>query len=294
MHKLRYNYFNLKEVTHNMGKIFNKINQWIAKWLIKDIYQPINERLTDFERLCQHIHPADIILIEGRSRVSRAIRAITQSPWTHAALYIGKLQELNPNQQELINKYYQGPNNIPLIIESNMGKGVTIEPLSIYKHYHIRICHPEGISKKSINIVLDYALSKIGYPYDSRQIIDLLRFFIPWWVLPRTWRSSLFTYHAGGNTKLTCSLLIAESFYKAKFPILPVITEKTIDSYFELIQRNPKLMVPCDFDYSPFFKVIKYPIIDLTNTNHEDIIWKDAFLSNDQYGILSKEKINGD
>jgi len=273
-----------------MRKILTKLNQAISNWLTTDIYKANNEFLTDFERLSRHIRPADIILVEGRSRASRAIRAITQSAWTHSALYIGTINEMSAPQKKIMTKYYQGAKNTPLVIESNMGKGVTIEPLATYKNNHLRICRPEGINQPGINIVIDYSLSKVGHPYDNQQIFDLARFFIPWWILPTTWRSSLFTYHAGGNTKLTCSLLIAEAFYKAKFPILPVMTEKTINSYFELIQRNPRLMVPCDFDYSPFFKVIKYPIIDLTNMNKENIIWQECLISNDEYGITHKKQ----
>lgn len=276
-----------------MNKILLKINKLVSNWLIKDIHRPINEKLTDFTRLCQHIAPADIILVEGRSRVSRAIRAITQSPWTHAALYIGRIQDLTPDQQSIISEHYNGPNNIPIVIESNMGIGVTVEPLSNYEHYHIRICRAEGIKPEGIKTVIDYALTKIGYPYDNQQIFDLVRFFIPWWVLPTRWRSTLFRHHAGGSTKLTCSLLIAEAFYQVRFPILPVITEQKIKSYFELIQRNPRLMVPCDFDYSPFFKVIKYPIIDLTNLDEDSIVWKESLISNDEYGLLEHiEEIN--
>jgi hypothetical protein len=271
-----------------MKKILTKLNRGISNWLTADIYKANNKFLTDFERLSRHIKPADIILVEGRSRASKAIRAITQSAWTHSALYIGTINEMSAPQKKIMTKYYQGTNNTPLIIESNMGTGVTIEPLSMYKNNHLRICRPEGLNQDGINTVIDYSLSKIGHPYDNQQIFDLVRFFIPWWVLPTTWRSSLFKYHAGGNTKLTCSLLITEAFYKAKFPILPVITEKTIDSYFQLIQRNPRLMVPCDFDYSPFFKVIKYPIIDLKNMNIENYIWQESLISNDEYGFTSK------
>jgi hypothetical protein len=38
--------------------------------------------------------------------------------------------------------------------------------------------------------------------------------------------------------------------------------------------RNPKLFVPADFDYSPFFEIVKYPIIELDAKHKEIIFWK--------------------
>ena len=35
------------------------------------------------------LEPADILLVEGNLRVSTAIKYLTQSTWSHAALYVG-------------------------------------------------------------------------------------------------------------------------------------------------------------------------------------------------------------
>ena len=38
------------------------------------------------------LKPCDVILIEGKSRVSKAIQFITESNWSHAAIFIGKFK----------------------------------------------------------------------------------------------------------------------------------------------------------------------------------------------------------
>ena len=66
-------------------------------WLNYDpVVQP--EAKSDFERLRYELRPCDVILVEGYSRVSRVIRWITNSPWTHAALYIGRLHDIEDEQ----------------------------------------------------------------------------------------------------------------------------------------------------------------------------------------------------
>ena len=54
-----------------------------------------------------------------------------------------------------------------------------------------------------------------------------------------------------------CTTMIANAFHSVHFPILPVI-RKNEAKELEIIERNVNLFTPCDFDFSPFFDVIKY------------------------------------
>ena len=54
--------------------------------------------------------------------------------------------------------------------------------------------------------------------------------------------------------------MIAEAYAFVQFPILPLI--KQSDESVQLFRRNPKLCTPSDFDYSPYFEIIKYPFVD--------------------------------
>ncbi|MCP3683302.1 MAG: hypothetical protein GY861_11490 [bacterium] len=109
--------------------------------------------------------------------------------------------------------------------------------------------------------VVRYALSRLGYDYDVRHILDLARFLFPWWIMPRRWRSSLFKTNIGATTKTVCSTMIAESFNFVQFPILPLV-EKDENNNMQLFRQNPKLCVPSHFDYSPYFEIIKYAYVD--------------------------------
>ena len=107
-----------------------------------------------------------------------------------------------------------------------------------------------------------YAIGRLGTAYDVRQIFDLLRFLFPWFIMPRRWRSSLFSTNPGASTHTVCSTMIAEAFGSIHFPILPLVKRVEGDKV-RLYMRNPKLCVPSDFDYSPYFDIIKYPFLDI-------------------------------
>lgn len=41
------------------------------------------------EKLAMALRPGDVLLVEGNARISVAIKYLTQSTWSHAALYVG-------------------------------------------------------------------------------------------------------------------------------------------------------------------------------------------------------------
>ncbi|NNM58697.1 MAG: hypothetical protein HKM04_02670 [Legionellales bacterium] len=259
--------------------------QSLTNWLMKE--KPGDAMpLSDFERLRYEIRPCDVLLVEGLSRVSDVIRVITQSPWTHSMLYIGRLHDIeNLMLRERVREAYTGDESEQLVVEGLLGKGTIVTPLSHYEHSHIRICRPKGISRVDSQKVIGYAIGKIGVEYDVRQVLDLARLLIPWNFLPRHWRSSLFQHKAGEATRQICSSLLAEAFNSVHFPILPVL-HRTENEQFELVQRNPRLFTPSDFDYSPFFEIIKYPFFSLSEDGmYRHLPWAENELSNDDRGI---------
>lgn len=232
----------------------------LVRWLIHEC-PPRSMPLCDFERLCYEIRPCDVLLIEGRSRISDVIRTITQSAWTHATLYIGRLHDIEtPSLRDHVKQFYDGDPQNQLLIESVLGKGTVITPLEAYRPDHIRICRATGISRKDAQRVISYAIGHLGTHYNVRQLLDLARFLLPWSILPRRWRSTLFNRRPGKSTKTVCSTLIAEAFGDVRFPILPILRPDQ-EKGLLLQERNPRLMTPSDFDYSPYFEIIKYPFL---------------------------------
>lgn len=250
-------------------ELLKPLAKLLTDWLMQDVSEN-KSPLCDFERIRHEIKPCDVLLVEGKSRVSNVIKQMTQSPWSHALLYIGRLHDIEDDRiRQTVQESYDGSPDEQLIIESELGYGTVVHPLSRYEGDHLRICRPNGLSYGDSQQVIHYAVSRLGVDYDVRQILDLARFFFPYSIMPRRLGSSLFQYSPGQETKTVCSTMIAEAFSFIHFPILPLVKGDSKSEHgVQLFQRNPKLCTPRDFDYSPYFRIIKYPFLDYTH--HSD------------------------
>lgn len=269
-----------------LGTFTKWITNSFTKWLTYDHpYEGIP--LCDFERIRYELRPCDVLLIEGRSRVSEIIRTITQSSWSHAALYIGRLHDIqDPKIRNLVSAHFKGPPDTQLLVEGIMGKGGLVSDIQSYKTDHIRLCRPKGLSRQDAQQVIAYAVKKLGHDYNIRQVLDLARFLLPWTLFPSRFRSQLFQYHPGDSTKTVCSTLIAEAFTHVEFPILPLVKRHATKGV-ELITRNPKLFTPRDFDYSPYFEIIKYPFVEFADyALYRQLPWnREGLVSHDRMGV---------
>ncbi len=217
--------------------------------------------ICDFEKLSYGIRPGDVVLVEGRSRVSDVIRVITQSRWSHSALYIGRLHDIHDESfREQLTAHYPAKPEQQLLIEGILGKGLIVTPLDEYSRDNLRICRPSILSAQDAQKVVEYSIKKLGIGYNVRQLFDLARFIFPWRILPRRWRSTLFTRKPDQVTKTVCSSLIAEAFDAVRYPVLPLFRRIGREGV-ELIPRNSRLYTPADFDYSPYFDIKKYPFM---------------------------------
>ncbi len=264
--------------------LHNWLTNKMTQWLIHE-EQLDGSSLCDFDRLSFEIRPCDVMLIEGRSRVSYIIKNITQSPWTHSALYIGRIHELeNEADRKIIEKYYNGDPSEQLIVEALLGEGTIIVPLKKYDKDHIRICRPKGLARQDATNVLSHALQHVGDEYNVRQLFDLARLLLPYGILPRRWRSSLFErVKIGETTQTVCSSMIASAFSSVHFPILPVVHQNR-DGSLRMFKRNTRLYIPPDFDYSPYFEIIKYAIMGFDDLAiYRQLPWdKNGVICNDE------------
>lgn len=269
---------------------FNKFYDSIIKWLTKEV-RPDELPPCDFKRLTYELHPCDVLLIEGHSRISEIIKAVTKSTWSHAALYIGRLNDIQSHRlQERVKMHYRGDPNEQLLVEGVLGQGIIVTPLSEYRRDHIRICRPDAISLQDSQRVIAYTINALGLPYDVRHTFDLLRLLFPFMLLPKHLFSTLFRVRTGENEKQICSSLLAEAFGSVRYPILPKIMRDE-NGRIQFIPRNPKLFTPKDFDYSPYFSIIKYPLFGLDNTAiYRQLPWSEkGTYSNDDVGIYRPE-----
>ena len=267
-------------------RLYKKIGAFFTKPI-----DPSRAYLCDFDYIIHELRPADVVLVEGRNRISHIIQRVTLSPWSHAALYIGRLNDIeDPYTREQIQQHYTGKPSDQLVIETIVGLGTVINNIKRYEEDHIRICRPTGLAHRDAQFVITHALKNLAHHYDVRQFLDLGRFLLRSKIIPPKLHSSLFDYTPGQATRDVCSTVIAEAFMSVKFPILPLI-HKDGKSMFELIHRNPRLFTPSDFDYSPYFDIIKYPVFHIGQQAHyRSLPWNSDYYSNDELGIKAFTK----
>jgi len=227
--------------------LLDGIGRLIAGYLQKPVhgYEPFTP--SDPDALRHSLERGDVLLVEGNNNISGVIKYLTQSTWSHSALYVGPMAGCMTKDGE--------PH---VLIEANVGEGVVSAPLSKYFQFHTRICRPVGLTEADCATVCVYAVGRIGFAYDLKNIIDLMRYLLPLPV-PQRWRRRLIALGSGDPSRLICSALIAEAFGAVQYPILPKITQTRSRQAMEQILeiRHSSLYCPRDFDISPYFNVVK-------------------------------------
>src|SRR5205809_250977 len=149
-----------------------------------------------------------------------------------------------------------------VLVEAYVGDGVISAPLSKYFDYHTRLCRPVGLTFEDRHTVCRYAINRIGFGYDTKNIVDLMRYLIPL-PIPQRWRRRMIALGSGDPTKMICSALIAQAFDAVRYPILPKITRApSRRAKREILHiRDSSLYMPRDFDISPYFEIVKPTIV---------------------------------
>ena len=253
-----------------VDRSLDQFGHWLAKILEAESsgYKPFTP--SDAITLRRTLQPGDIVLVEGNQKVSTAIKYLTQSTWSHAALYVG--DALKP----------QAKDGEPLtLIESNLGEGCVAVPLSKYQTYNTRICRPVGLTVVDRKNVIEFMVKSIGIRYDTRHILDLARYLLPTPPVPVRWRRRMIALGSSDPTRAICSSLIAQAYQSVRYPILPII--KTIAHHEQVASpfsrreilhiRHHSLFTPRDFDLSPYFQVIK-PTLE-SDFNYKSLNWSD-------------------
>lgn len=249
--------------------LLNWLSRRLAAYLSKQVTRH-SVRTSTWEALGRTLRPGDVLLIDGDTRISVAIKYLTQSTWSHAALYLGPAAGLG--------KASDGEAHV--LVEADLEEGIRSLPLSYYRHTHTRICRPVGLSEEDIRQLVDYSTSRLGHQYDMKNVFDLARYLFPTPPVPAKYRHRLLAFGSGDPTRAICSTFIAEGFQQLRYPILPVV--KTLPSddpdcedcvYERFRVRHYSLFTPRDFDASPYFQIVK-PTLE-GNFDYRAIVWDD-------------------
>lgn len=210
------------------------------------------------------LEKGDILLVEGNTRISSAIKFLTQSSWSHATLFIGSKGE---------------PASTLNLLEADLQNGVRLVGVDYYDGFNLRICRPVKLTETDKDNLVDFAKSKLGHKYDLRNVLDLTRYLIQKPAVPTRYRRAMIGFGSGEPTKAICSTLIAETFQSINYPILPLRGLKldsdgepdssAVDLSKEVLGKGAQGEVPLyykrhfthftprDFDLSPYFEIVK-------------------------------------
>ncbi len=254
--------------------LLNRSKQWASQWLIRYLTGPVHRyqpfSVSDVATLRAVMQPADVLLVEGNQRFSTAVKYLTQSTWSHAALYIG---EHAPGQDA-------GGHPLELV-EADLESGVAAVPLAKYQCFNTRICRPVGLTTADRHEVVQFMIASLGLQYDLKNVVDLARYLLATPPVPVHWRRRMLAFGSGDPTRVICSTRIAQAFQSVRYPILPDI-EKLTDHHPEdsdytvrelLHIRHYSLFTPRDFDLSPYFAVVK-PTIE-RGFDYRTLNWAD-------------------
>ncbi len=258
-----------------MGWMADRVGHLLARYLDKPEpgYEPYTP--SDPQALRTTLKPGDVLLVEGDNHVSGVIKYLTQSTWSHAALYVGPVGDrMTPEGEPLV------------LVEANISQGVVAAPLSKYIRYHTRICRPIGLSEEDCARVCTYAAERIGFDYDLKNITDLLRYLLPLPV-PQRWRRRMMALGSGHPTRIICSALIAQAFQTVRYPILPKVARAASETAWQDILeiRHSSLYAPRDFDISPYFQVVK-PTVE-QGFDYKTMAWTDLPVADDAEELMS-------
>ena len=224
-----------------MNTVLEKLGSRLAQYLTRPRPTYPEFSVLSQAQLDATLEPGDLLLVEGTSRVSTAIKYLTQSTWSHVCMYVGA----------------------GTLVEADVVEGVIRSPLAKYLGYNLRICRAVKLSDADRQSMIEFVSARVGHQYDTRNIIDLVRYLVPTPPVPVRYRRQLIAFGSGDPTRAICSTLVAQAFQSIRYPILPqhwkvcsgdtpgvcddVLLDATHYSHF----------TPRDFDLSPYFEIVK-------------------------------------
>lgn len=237
-----------------VGTLERRLRTAIAGFLNRRIGGYDLKTPNDMTRLYQHVRKGDVVLVDGDLRLSRLVQYVTQSPWSHSALYVGDelLRRGGALRAQALAAF--GPLADRLLIEALTDEGVVAAPLEKYGEHNLRICRPWGIGPAHLDRVVDSVVADLGKPYDGRNFFDLTLMLVSpikfGALKTRTLRSCL---GSCTDREVICSSMIAKAFERAGYPVF--------------LPRHYSQILPRDFDLSPSFQIVNVEALEKQDTS---------------------------
>jgi hypothetical protein len=270
------------------------LRAWITERVSRFLSQPIGHYeqhyRTDVEQLKRHVKKGDVLLVEGEQRVSSVIKYLTQSSWSHAAIYVGdELVKRGGALRELAIEHF-GEEADHLVVEALMD-GVVASPLVKYSEHNTRLCRPHRLRGAHQRELLDETVASIGMRYDLRNIVDLAVHLLVVSIMPGRYQRDALRLGSGYSGEVICTSLIGRLFHRVGFPVLPEVIYRDDEEprrrgfmFFRrrshraaiFRRRDPTLLMPRDFDLSPYFEVVKFNVVCEGSFDYASIEWDES------------------
>lgn len=237
------------------------IGSRLASFLSKTLPGYRRHDTVSIEAIAAILQPGDVVLVEGGTRISIAIKYLTQSSWSHACLYVGESG---------------GGASEPNLLEADLQEGVRLVALQHYSGFNLRICRPVALAEQDKARLIAHAKAKLGHKYDLKNVVDLMRYLIQKPAVPNRYRRAMIGLGSGEPTRAICSTLVAEAFQSIGYPILPIRGQDTGEDGKVPVfyRRHFTHFTPRDFDLSPYFQVVK-PTLE-HGFNYKELEWGDS------------------
>jgi hypothetical protein len=276
-----------------VAKAKRRARRWLVDLMAQMLTRPLrtyDQRMpNNLAALKANLRRGDVVLIEGDQRVSQVIRYLTQSSWSHSAMYIGDdLRRYKPGLADLLAREH-GEEARHLLIEALDGVGVVCSPVSKYVRHNLRLCRPHGLRREDLDHMIEELVSQLGRPYSVRHIVSLARYFFPVSLIPQRLRRAALHYRSDANQTLVCSTMLARAFAHVGYPVLPRVTFDDNGHRSHWLRRllgrngngkralyeeqNPALITPRDFDLSPYFEIVKFNHLANGRFDYRRIEW---------------------
>lgn len=280
------------------GRLRDFVHRHATRMLTAPLRNQIRCSGQDLDDLRRHVRKGDVVLVCGDQRVSEVIRYLTQSSWSHAAIYVGdELLRSSPATARRLEDAF-GEDARHMLVEALVGEGVVASPLGKYRSFHLRVCRPFGVEEQDLETLVDSVLSHLGGEYDVANLLDLGRYFLPVSLVPARLRRHALEFGSGRPTEVICSSMIARGFDAIGFPILPRTEDELAEigatgtlaargggrsprriyhagegapswpsrrptaEHLRMRDRPFGLVTPRDFDLSPYFEIVKFSLIE--------------------------------
>jgi hypothetical protein len=144
-----------------MYRLLRAIGSLLSRYLNRQTVGAYPHPAADLAFMSQILKPADVVLVEGKRRISTAIKYLTQSSWSHAAIYVGGCGGVDAEGR------------VRAFVEADIEKGVRAFPIEELEGLHLRICRPVGLSPQDAHQVVTHVVGRLGDRYDLKNVFDL-------------------------------------------------------------------------------------------------------------------------